>query len=262
MSFKDDFNDALRNVKRGFSAGPEATGSARPDSSEQTIPGQAAPHEYLKDTAQPAQTKSTATDGDDGEIGSDVEGDTTPFASFGADDFLAIGGESPAHENKDRARIEFAEGDNRVYDDSKTVISKNTVIRGSIQTDDPVRLLGQIMGDVDCKANIVVAGKVRGNTTAANAYIYDAKVDGDIRCDDVITVSSDAWILGNIKAHQAEIDGKIKGNMEIRQMVSIGSQSSILGDITTDELEIKRGAFINGAVRCMNEDRQPLKDAE
>ncbi|MDR2933418.1 MAG: polymer-forming cytoskeletal protein [Oscillospiraceae bacterium] len=135
-----------------------------------------------------------------------------------------------------------------LYSDDKTIISRNTIIRGELHTDDSVRLLGQIMGDIECKSNIVVAGKVRGNTSAANAYIIDAQIDGNMLCDDAINVNKDAWVLGNIRAQQAEIDGKVKGNIEIRHGVSIGSASSVIGNISTDELEVKRGAFVNGQI--------------
>ncbi len=145
-----------------------------------------------------------------------------------------------------------------LYSDDKTIISKNTVIRGALQTDDSIRLLGQVLGDIDCKSNIVVAGKVRGNTSAANAYIMDAQVDGSLQCEDVCSVSSDAWVLGDIRAQQAEIDGKIKGNLDIRHAISIGSTSSIIGNISTDELEIKRGAFINGQVMMYTPSRDVL----
>ncbi|WRS27752.1 polymer-forming cytoskeletal protein [Oscillospiraceae bacterium MB08-C2-2] len=144
------------------------------------------------------------------------------------------------------------------YDDNKTVISKGTVIRGALQTEDSVRLLGQILGDIDCKSNVLVAGKVRGNTTAANAYIVGAQVDGDVRCDDIINIDNSAWVLGNIKALQAEVEGKIKGNLDIRNSLSIGSSSSILGNISTDEIEIKRGAFVNGQIMMYSPPRDML----
>jgi len=179
---------------------------------------------------------------------------TTPFREFDAD--AAVYGGEGNDGGGGRYALDFDEGN--VYSDEKTIISKNTVIRGALQTQDSIRLLGQVLGDIECKSNIVVAGKVRGNTTAANAYIFDAQVDGDVRCDDVINVSNDAWVLGNIRAQQAEINGKIKGNIEIRHAVSIGANSSILGDISTDELEIKRGAFINGQVMMYSPSRDVL----
>jgi cytoskeletal protein CcmA (bactofilin family) len=79
-----------------------------------------------------------------------------------------------------------------------------------------------------------------------------------MQCEDVVSVSSDAWVLGNIRAQQAEIDGKIKGNLDIRHAISIGSTSSIIGNISTDELEIKRGAFINGQIMMYTPSRDVL----
>lgn len=142
--------------------------------------------------------------------------------------------------------------------DERTIISKNTVIRGALQTDDSVRMFGQVLGDIDCSSNILVAGKVRGNTSAANAYIINAQVDGNVLCDDVVNVTDDAWILGNIRAQQADIDGKIKGNIEIRHSISIGSNSSVIGNISTDELEIRRGAFVNGQIMMYSPSRDVI----
>ena len=241
-----------------------------------------------------AQTSNIVDDGyaDEGEIPPSV---TMPFSSYDAQDEVQPPSDpssfdseifssevfpravSPIEMSRDGSDDRFSGitsgGDRRevfddfgsttaseLYSDDKTVISRNTIIRGMLQTADAIRLLGQIHGDIDCKSNIVVAGKVRGNTTAANAYIFDAQVDGDVRCDDVINVSNDAWVLGNIRAQQADIDGKIKGNIETRNTVSIGANSSILGDISTDEIEIKRGAFVNGQIMMYSPSSREVMD--
>ena len=265
MSFKDDFVEALRSVKRDLSKDKDPTQVGEPgqleaaasdmpseviptpqDTSQPPTQSEPAVQDYLHTTATKGETDAKKLKGESGgDIGSDIASDSALFGRYDAGEALVSGGNGNGNYGGN-GYIDFE--DSGVYDESKTIISKNTIIRGALQTEDSIRLLGQVLGDIDCRSNIVVAGKVRGNTTASNAYIYDAQVDGDIRCEDVITVSSDAWVLGNIRAQQAEIDGKIKGNMEIRHMVSIGAQSSILGDITTDELEIKRGAFINGQI--------------
>lgn len=294
MSFKDDFLEALRSVKRDFFGESEYTDpqskerlsapSGEIPTSAPFVPQQA-PEQFgasavgqEPDNAQQfAGTSFMAfeqasgvrdderTDdftaalhigGEDEELDEEDidEGNITPFSTL--EPFARDDEAEPADMD---GRIVFDTGDNgNVYNDDKTIISKNTIIRGALQTEDSVRLLGQVLGDIDCKSNIVVAGKVRGNTTAANAYIFDAQVDGDVRCDDVINISNDAWILGNIRAQQAEIDGKVKGNIEIRHMVSIGATSSVLGDISTDELEIKRGAFVNGQIMMYSPSRDVL----
>lgn len=284
VSFKDDFVEALRSVKRDFfreyeyteqegqadqkelpdSAAPEQAPtvieSPPPAPSEPVQPSVASAAEETERMEdiyhQPSARSEDEYDGKGYQLDDDLPVETTPYRSyddsaaiFSKDDYSDHGGGRGGY-------IDF--GDNGLYDDDKTIISKNTIIRGAVETDDSIRLLGQVMGDIDCKANIVVAGKVRGNTSAANAYIFDAQVDGDVRCEDVITVSNDAWVLGNLRAQQAEIDGKIKGNMEIRHMVSIGASSSILGDISTDELEIKRGAFVNGQIMMYSPSRDVL----
>ncbi len=294
MSFKDDFVEALRSVKRDFFRESESGDKERNETSRQEAQpaaGDAVVPESLpsldelraeaaKAKAQPQQPAAAAqddddvleafrqasaiVDADDDSYGADafssgaLPDDSAPPAAapFRSYDPAALVPSEPTRYEGERAYIDF--GENGLYDDDKTVISKNTVIRGGVETADSIRLLGQVLGDIDCKSNIVVAGKVRGNTSAANAYIFDAQVNGDVRCDDVITISNDAWVLGNLRAQQAEIDGKVKGNMEIRHMVSIGASSSILGDISTDELEIKRGAFINGQIMMYSPSRDVL----
>lgn len=288
MSFKDDFVEALRSVKRDFfhdsedsepqQAQPQP--AAQPVSHEPVQPQQPEVSAAAEDVYDAVQDQpDTYVSGDSGDVMEayrqasaiededgyeDEDEDTsapapyrsyTPQGGYG-DDGLEQSAAGLYDHGASRAYIDF--GDNGLYDDDKTIISKNTIIRGTVETDDSIRMLGQVMGDIDCKANIVVAGKVRGNTSAANAYIFDAQVDGDVRCEDVITVSNDAWVLGNLRAQQAEIDGKVKGNMEIRHMVSIGASSSVLGDISTNELEIKRGAFINGQIMMYSPSRDVL----
>lgn len=287
MSLKDDFFEALRSVKKDIFGDPQNTdpiddnsgldstaaeygGAFRSDSAynftdpidPQSFPDTARAFAPSQDAASDEDVLSAYNQVSSAAEGIDGDGARYADAARDTDDEL--------HSPQDLPRsVELADdydygGSRHTYDtpemyaDDKTIISKNTVIRGALQTADSVRLLGQILGDVDCKSNIVVAGKIRGNTTAANAYIFDAQVDGSVVCDDAINISDDAWVLGNIRAQQAEIDGKIKGNLEIRHTVSIGATSSIIGNISTDELEIKRGAFINGQIMMYTPSRDVM----
>jgi cytoskeletal protein CcmA (bactofilin family) len=294
MSFKDDFFEALRSVKRDFLREPDPALSdvppvqrlaaqtpppaEKPEAFSAPVSSEASPPAPPEDTgefrmpdniitadddfAPPSPTRTdrevldafiqaSAVDEDyESELADETEGVHTaggngpvPFRNY-EPSYPDIAEYPPSEDGR---KVFDFEPDG-LYADDKTVISRNTIIRGALQTDDSMRLLGQILGDIDCKSNIVIAGKIRGNTTAANAYIVDAQVDGNMVCDDAVNVNKDAWILGNIRAQQAEIDGKVKGNIEIRHAVSIGSASSVIGNISTDELEIKRGAFVNGQI--------------
>ena len=305
MSFKDDFLEALRSVKRdlfndsdiapaGASVSMSESDGKSGNEENDSVPGVPAARNATPPPESPAvNSGEPQKDGSADDYASDygsveilagsVHNDTGDPPSFdyippqsGIEPSPLDGSSSEtgdAMEKLDESGSRFVYGDNfgngdgrqifdfsvgDVFDDEKTIISRNTVIRGVLQTDDSIRLLGQVLGDIECKSNIVVAGKVRGNTTAANAYVVDAQVDGNMTCEDSISVNDDAWILGNIRARQADVGGKIKGNLEIRHNVSIGSSSSVIGNISADELEIKRGAFINGQIIMYSPSRDVL----
>jgi len=296
MSFKDDFFEALRSVKRDFIRDADSPGGSVPQPEQPPMrePEPIAPPppavnmaedgvvpKALEDTGDFRMPDNIVTPDDamsltgksDAEVmdafnqaasavndSGDSEDDTVgEVHTLGGNDAPLFRDYTPAPppnqgqypdqgqyaQSQDGRKIFDFEADD-FYTDDRTIISKNTLIKGNVQTEDSMRLLGAVMGDIDCKSNIVVAGKIQGNTSAHNAYIVDAQIDGDMVCDDAVNVNKDAWILGNIRAHQAEIDGKIKGNIEIRHGVSIGATSSVIGNISTDEIEIKRGAFVNG----------------
>lgn len=278
MSLKDDFLEALSSVKKDIFNGSEDTDldteqaeiSAR-DASRRD--GYVRPEDEISpphmddETVFGAFRQASAIDDEYSAESGELHSDEPFSAASGPPTFRNYDPDTSdgAVVSGPPAMNGYANG-NHIYDfdrtdlyaDDKTIISKNTIIRGAVQTDDSVRLLGQVHGDIDCKSNIVIAGKIRGNTSAANAYVMDAQIDGSLHCDDVVSVNSDAWVLGDIRAQQAEIDGKIKGNLNIRHAVSIGNTSSIIGNISTDELEIKRGAFINGQIMMYTPSRDVL----
>ena len=251
MSFKDDFLEALKSVKRDILGNDQPEDSAVEDASvvdvqpepfaafvePKTPDPESFPNEEVAADAFPEVEIFVKQDSASQEI--EFESVTTfaqPFPPI----------VEPAYQSDAHQILDFESND--VYDDEKTIISKNTVLRGSLHTNDPIRMLGQVLGDIECRSNVVIAGKMQGNTVAANAQILNAQIDGDLVCDDSISINDSAWILGNIRAQQADINGKIKGNLEIRRGISIGSSSSIIGNISADELEIRRGAFVNGQI--------------
>lgn len=298
MSLKDDFLEALRSVKRDFLKDYEPEGPAREAAPPEPAPEPAAAQPFYAAEAPPSirgervfdeEIQSMLHEGNSmrdvfrPELHTPAEPEPMnepkaseaepafpePGESFAASPESTLPGQAPDFgDGEERYGEEGAEppGGRFIMDqfgngdegDGRTIISRNTIIRGAIQTDDSMRLFGQVLGDIDCRSNILVAGKVRGNTSAANAYVINAQVDGNLLCDDVINVTDDAWILGNIRAQQADIDGKIKGNIEIRHSISIGSNSSVIGNISTDELEIRRGAFVNGQIMMYSPSRDVI----
>ncbi len=143
-----------------------------------------------------------------------------------------------------------------------TVIAKNTLIRGTVYSDDGIEVNGKIIGDIECKQDMLINGKVKGTTSSQNAKIVDAVIDGSLNCNGELSVNHNSWVVGNLKSAEAEINGKIKGNINTRDNLFVGNDAIIMGDISTGELEIKKGAFVNGRINMYQASKEVIDTFE
>ena len=87
-----------------------------------------------------------------------------------------------------------------------------------------------LLSDVSIEGEIVEKDKV----------IIDAKINGDIKADEVITHSK-SNIVGNIKSKSASLGGKLKGNVD-SDKVNIKKTANIEGVLDQKTLSIQEGA--------------------
>lgn len=125
------------------------------------------------------------------------------------------------------------------------VISKDTVIKGSIEV----------------QGTIVVAGTVKGNISAASVACANdtCSIEGDIVCDELEMHSGK--IKGNIIAsNKAIINGNVEGNIDCQSSVetSFGEHAVVNGQyIRCGVLKVEPGAQIAATIEMhMN---QPVK---
>ena len=125
------------------------------------------------------------------------------------------------------------------------VISKDTVIKGSIEV----------------QGTIVVAGTVKGNISAASVACANdtCSIEGDIVCDELEMHSGK--IKGNIIAsNKAIINGNVEGNIDCQSRVetSFGEHAVVNGQyIRCGVLKVEPGAQIAATIEMhMN---QPVK---
>jgi len=97
---------------------------------------------------------------------------------------------------------------------SSNIISKGTIVDGSIEAFGNIRIEGKILGNVKSKSKIVI--------------------------------SESAIIEGAILAQNAEIAGDVKGNIEVAELLILKSTAQVNGDIITHRLAIESGATFNG----------------
>ena len=83
---------------------------------------------------------------------------------------------------------------------------------------------------------------VEGDIVEKDKIIIDAKINGDIKSDDV-TTHSNSNIKGNIKSKNASLGGKVKGNVNADQ-INIKKTADIDGVLNQKVLSIEEGATL------------------
>ncbi len=144
----------------------------------------------------------------------------------------------------------------------ETVVAKNTLIKGTIYSDDGIEVSGKVIGDIECKDDLLVTGRIKGITSSQNAELLDAVIDGALSCTGELFVNNNSWVVGNLKSLDAQINGKIKGNINTRDTLLVGNDAVVMGDISTSELEVKKGAFVNGNVSMYQASKEVIDTFE
>lgn len=108
-----------------------------------------------------------------------------------------------------------------------TIISKGTVIEGTIRTDDDIKIYGQIY----CKGGEV-----------------SVETKGEIYLD------SESSILGNLNVSNIDIQGNVYGNVISSGAVVVKQNSKLRGDVKCKSLLIEEGASYMGNIEITKED--------
>jgi len=81
---------------------------------------------------------------------------------------------------------------------------------------------------------------IDGEVIEKDKVIIDAKINGDIKAEEIITHSK-SNISGNIKSKSASLGGKLKGNVNAEN-ISIKKTGNIEGVLNQKTLSIQEGA--------------------
>ena len=93
----------------------------------------------------------------------------------------------------------------------------------------------------DEKTSILLSNvSIEGEVVEKDKIIIDAKINGDVKAEDIITHSK-SNIFGNIKSKFASLGGKLKGNVN-SEKVTIKKTAEIEGVLNQKSLSIQEGA--------------------
>lgn len=107
---------------------------------------------------------------------------------------------------------------------SLNMISEGTTIKGTIKSQNDLRIAGRLEGEAICKGKVIV--------------------------------SSSAHIDGNITSAEADIAGKIEGTIKVSDKLTLRQSAIVGGDIYTKTLIVEEGAQLNGNCRMGNNDTE------
>jgi cytoskeletal protein CcmA (bactofilin family) len=97
-----------------------------------------------------------------------------------------------------------------------SVIGSDTVVRGNVQGQGSLEILGRVEGDVDVTGDVVIgeAGAVLGSVDAAKISVHGA-VQGDLRGKEAVLVERGGKVVGDLSAPRIGIadGGLVRGHV-------------------------------------------------
>ena len=146
----------------------------------------------------------------------------------------------------DTVTVESHPGEFAEADGCTTVISKGTVIQGSIVSDGSLDVYGTVNGDISCLGKLSISGAVKGKSSAAEVYLHTNKLDGGITSKGCVKIAAGTVVIGDIAASSCVVAGAVKGNLDVNGPVVVDSTAVIKGNISSKGIQINSGAVIDG----------------
>lgn len=134
------------------------------------------------------------------------------------------------------------------YKADKSIILRDMVVHGSIETKSDIEVYGTIHGDIISEGRVKIIGFTSGNISGKTVDIASKELNANVNATDKVTIDKDTVINGNVSAGTATINGTINGNIKATNELIIMACATITGDLEAPTLEVNRGAVINGKV--------------
>ena len=127
-----------------------------------------------------------------------------------------------------------------------TYITAKTKIKGDIETDGDIDLIGSVTGNVTCLGKLIVGGSISGEVKAGELYANQSKIEGPINVTESVKIGVGSVIIGKITATSAVIAGAVNGDIDVQGPVIVDSSAVIVGNIKSKSVQINNGAIIEG----------------
>lgn len=130
----------------------------------------------------------------------------------------------------------------------EAVIPSDMVITGNIVTRSNMKIMGTIVGDVECGGSVFVLGNIQGNVSAGNLTLQQGGLTGDVTVRENAVIEQEAVLKGNLSAQNIRSNARSEGEIRASGAVELQAQAFVEGDITAGTLSVIAGAKIKGMV--------------
>jgi len=96
-----------------------------------------------------------------------------------------------------------------------------------------------IKGDIECKGDIRIDGKLIGN----------------VHCQSKIILGEKGVVEGNLNGQHADVLGKVQGNIRMSGQLNLNGQATVHGDVHVAKLKIDSTVTFNG--KCSMGEKTP-----
>ena len=88
--------------------------------------------------------------------------------------------------------------------------------------------------------------KVEGKISSESSMRIDGTIEGDINCQQNVTIGELANVNGKVDGQSITIGGKVQGAVNAKQKLILESKAQLKGDVFTKILVVEAGANFDG----------------
>lgn len=127
-----------------------------------------------------------------------------------------------------------------------TIIGAGTEIEGNVKFAGPAKISGALTGSIQSRDDVISEGRIDGNILAANLYLTQGSVEGDVQTSGTVRLDSASVVVGDLTTKTLDLQGTVNGNITAGDEVVVAGSAVISGDITARSIEIGHGAKLEG----------------
>ena len=107
--------------------------------------------------------------------------------------------------------------------------------------------------DVLGKTNRIVEGTViRGNIVSQTDFRMDGELIGNFESNAKIVIGPAGRVVGELICKNADIEGKFEGKIKVAELLTVKSKAIISGEVTTAKLAVEPGAEFTASCAMIN----------